>query len=536
MVFTLTANMMQFIFAGTLLAGTQAFAPAFIAKTTRSPLTKVYGSYDELEKNLLASGTPYVDFNLIVGKLSENGGTPWTSVIGLGTPPQELKFMIDTGTLNTWVTSSECKTEACLVHNSFESASSTTFLPKSDPPKVVSFGPWGDMTVVNGSDVVWLDLESEQQASLQEGVDIMLSTNYTGEQFKSLVCDGGMAVPSKHDPKATALLEALTAQGFIKNSVASFYFDPSKGTGECRMGSLNTDRFDKETMQTLPLIKPSIDELDYLWTVNLDAFVIGNKAVANNIEFALDTGASWFKGGCGIISTIVNGITKNGLLPTRLTYAKQLASYPEISLQISGRTYKLTPQQYFLKVEEEWVLGFHHLDGLDDQMLLVGSTFLETIYSAFILGESRSDSQVILALPKGYHEDENVAASFDIENSEWKNEFGSTLQIGPIAAEGTFSGYYKSSTGATGVYPVVGVADPNPVGNSQAVSFSVTWRSLEGDYDPSWHFVSGFTGLVQKDESGQQTLKTVYLLQQNSSVDVEAYMATAVYPSTFTRT
>jgi hypothetical protein len=73
----------------------------------------------------------------------------------------------------------------------------------------------------------------------------MLATKYSGEQFKELACDGGMAVPSTPDYKATALLEALKKEGIIKYRVASFYADPSKGgTGECRMGSLNTDRFD----------------------------------------------------------------------------------------------------------------------------------------------------------------------------------------------------------------------------------------------------------------------------------------------------
>jgi hypothetical protein len=534
MVLTLTAAMVQFLFTGTLLAaGTQAFAPTFIAKSThaRSPWTKLYGSSD-LEK--LASDTPFVEFDLTLGKLTENGGTPWTSVIGLGTPPQNLKFMIDTGTLNTWITSSDCQTDACLAHKAFDSARSTTFQLESKTPEDVDFGPWGTMTVLNGTDVARLDLE---HAPLN--VDIMLATKYTGEQFKELACDGGMAVPSTPDNEATALLEALKKEGIIKYGVASFYFNPSKGTGECRMGSLNTDRFDMKTMQVVDLIKNCEPAFDYLWTVNLDAFVVGNKAVAKNIQFVLDTGASWFKGGKGIIKTIVNNIT-DGTLPTRLTSEEQLADYPEISLHISGRTYTLTPVQYFLKVGEEWVLGFHHLKGLPDQMLLVGSTFLDTVYCAYDLGEDTSPSspRVILAMPKNddNNEDVNVAKSFDIGSSTWTNEFNSTLDIGPIADDGTFHGLYKSSTGATGVYPVVGVADPSPVGNSQAVSFSVTWRSLKGEYDPSWHFVSGFTGLVQNDKSGQQTLKTVYLLQQNADVNVEAYMATAVYPSTFIRT
>ena len=79
----------------------------------------------------------------------------------------------------------------------------------------------------------------------------------------------------------------------------------------------------------------------------------------------------------------------------------------------------------------------------------------------------------------------------------------------------------------------MGVADPYPIGSSQALSFSVSWRSLQSPYDPSWHWVSGFTGLLE-NVAGEDQIKTTYLLQQNT-VDVADYMATAVYPSTFKR-
>jgi len=80
----------------------------------------------------------------------------------------------------------------------------------------------------------------------------------------------------------------------------------------------------------------------------------------------------------------------------------------------------------------------------------------------------------------------------------------------------------------------MGVADPDPVGTTQAVSFSVTWRSLEGDPDPSWHWVSGFTGLLELVD-GEELIKSTYLLQQNATDAVPDWMATAVYPSTFKR-
>jgi hypothetical protein len=51
-----------------------------------------------------------------MGKFNNNGATPWISNIGLGSPAQPLRFMIDTGTMNTWITAAECDTDACLIH------------------------------------------------------------------------------------------------------------------------------------------------------------------------------------------------------------------------------------------------------------------------------------------------------------------------------------------------------------------------------------------------------------------------------------
>lgn len=116
----------------------------------------------------------------------------------------------------------------------------------------------------------------------------------------------------------------------------------------------------------------------------------------------------------------------------------------------------------------------------------------------------------------------------------WENEFGSTLAIDCPNDDGIFSGVYRSSTGATGVYPVVGIIDPAPVGNSAAVSFTVSWRSQQGPADPSWHWVSGFTGLL-RSQDGRDTIATTYLLQQNPVDNTPEWMATAVYTSTFTR-
>lgn len=81
-------------------------------------------------------------------------------------------------------------------------------------------------------------------------------------------------------------------------------------------------------------------------------------------------------------------------------------------------------------------------------------------------------------------------------NGSWINVFGSVVSLAQ-KENGVVIGTYTSTTGASGSYWVVGFTDPNPPanGNGQSLAFAILWRSFDGGTpDPSWHYVSGFSG------------------------------------------
>jgi hypothetical protein len=476
-----------------------------------------------------APTVPNVPFPLLRGAMSDNGATPWIATLGLGTPPLELRFMLDTGTLNTWITASACSTTACQLHNAFNPKRSSTYVPGRQPPTSVSFGPWGCMGVVLGNDTCHLQIEHEgtvRTVPLNEPLSIYLSVCYDGRQFAELDCDGGLAIPAIPSERPSSLLEQLKHQGLIEYAIASFHFDAVRGHGSCRMGAVDTCEFEPDTLNVLP-VEPLEGDLNYLWNVCLQRLECAGIEVTAGTPFVLDTGSSRFKGGKTVIDRLQAAITDNGQRRTAVTSEAALADYPDLNLTLNGLTYVLTPQQYFLRLSDSlWELGVHYLEGLPDELLLVGSVFLDTVYSIFYY-ETPTPGQRAVGLATPIFKKLSISGV-------WENEFGSTLEIGPVAEDGTFRGTYRSHTGATGVYPVMGVADPQPTSNNLAVSFSVTWRSLEGKPDPSWHWVSGFTGLLEEN-NGQEIMRTMYLLQQDATNAVADWMATAVYPSNFHR-
>ncbi len=92
----------------------------------------------------------------------------------------------------------------------------------------------------------------------------------------------------------------------------------------------------------------------------------------------------------------------------------------------------------------------------------------------------------------------------------WTNSYGSVMELQQLVG-GMVTGTYRSSTGSTGEYYVVGMADagdPTPE-LGQCVALAIYWRSFTGGKgDPSWHWVSGLSG--QLDVSG--AVPTLYLM------------------------
>ena len=134
------------------------------------------------------------------------------------------------------------------------------------------------------------------------------------------------------------------------------------------------------------------------WPVELKSMKFdGQEAKADITSLVFDTGSSYFKGPACVINALVKAATRGNTLPAYVSKEEELAAYPTITLEIGNQTYTLTPDQYFLQYNPEyWEIGIQVLDGMPEGMLLVGSMFLEHVYSVYDF----KTKKVGLALPK----------------------------------------------------------------------------------------------------------------------------------------
>lgn len=88
----------------------------------------------------------------------------------------------------------------------------------------------------------------------------------------------------------------------------------------------------------------------------------------------------------------------------------------------------------------------------------------------------------------------------------WQNEYGSQMSLN-VYSGGMVFGTYRSSTGSTGKYYVVGWQQPTEptTAAGQPVALAIEWHSISGGQgDASWNWTSGLSGQISIENNAQQ--------------------------------
>ncbi|MGQ9371899.1 pepsin-like aspartic protease [Azospirillum sp. A39] len=332
---------------------------------------------------LAASAAPGLVLPLSCGPYQNNGASPWSAELPVGSAGQSLKVSLDSGANFIWMTSSLCADGGNLCQHyggtQFQYQLSKSFRWVSQTAKPVDFGPWGTMTVKTGQDGIGMPGGRTVPATFY------LAENYTGSQFGQIDWDGGIGLPSGSayvDPSVSFFVADLMDAGIIDPAYPYIAFDtdPRTRIGTCRIGGVDPARFDGAAGIRMPW-QPytTYPGVEYIWTCKLDDYSVGGQSIARDKVFCLDSGSSEFKGDDTIMKATLELVRRMPVKPTvSLTLGTSTAGTP-------GRV-TVPPAIYDVLIEAGPDMGrvapqFTPL-GLQD-LVLVGSMMMDHFYTIY---------------------------------------------------------------------------------------------------------------------------------------------------------
>jgi hypothetical protein len=291
--------------------------------------------------------------------------------IEIGSSNTKMYVLIDTGASGTWVMGSNCKSKACLVHNTFDPSSSTTYKSTGD---VLDF-QYGSGTVsgVYGTDTLSL-----------AGFDINMKigvANITSDDFLGFPIDGILGF-SRAGQTSPGLMDALVSNKIITSKIFCIHLNRnSDGTndGEISFGAVDTSKY-TGSINYSPLAQD-----DGSWTIAIDKIAAGttNTGVTGAIAY-IDTGTSYAcvsASAAKLLHSVIPGSSTNSggywLVPcdTKIN----------LSFTFSGVTYNIPPEDWIASGSGDLCFSnFYPKNCLENENAwLLGDLFLKNVYTVF---------------------------------------------------------------------------------------------------------------------------------------------------------
>ncbi|RAL64682.1 hypothetical protein DID88_001714 [Monilinia fructigena] len=304
------------------------------------------------------------------------------SEITIGTPPQTFKVVLDTGSSNLWVPSTECGSIACYLHTKYDSSSSSTY-KKNGTSFEIRYGS-GSLSGFTSKDVMSIgDLKIKDQVFAE-------ATEEPGLAFAFGRFDGilGLGYDTISVNKIVPPFYSMIDQGLLDEPVFAFYLGDSTADAEgseAIFGGVNKDHYEGKITE-IPLRRKAY------WEVDLDAISFGDaKAELDNTGVILDTGTSLIALPTALAELLNKeiGAKKSWNGQYTVDCAKR-DSLPDLTFTLSGHEFPITPYDYILEIQESCISTIMGMDFPEPvgPLAILGDAFLRKYYSVYDLGKN----------------------------------------------------------------------------------------------------------------------------------------------------
>lgn len=302
------------------------------------------------------------------------------SEITIGTPPQNFKVVLDTGSSNLWVPSTECSSIACYLHSKYDSAASSSYKANGSDFEI-HYGS-GSLTGFVSQDTVTIgDLSIK-------GQDFAEATKEPGLAFAFGRFDGilGLGYDTLSVNGIVPPFYNMINQGAIDEPLFAFYLADESGESEATFGGINKDHISGD-ITWIPLRRKAY------WEVDLDSIAFGKDvAELEKTGVVLDTGTSLNVLPTALAEMLNKEIgAKRGYNGQYTIDCAKKSSLPDITFDLAGHKFPLNSNEYILEVQGSCLSTFQGMDFPEPTgpLVILGDAFLRRYYSIYDLGNNR---------------------------------------------------------------------------------------------------------------------------------------------------
>jgi saccharopepsin len=301
------------------------------------------------------------------------------STIEIGTPPQEFKVVMDTGSSNLWVPSRDCGSIACYLHSKYDHGESTTY-KKNGSDFAIQYGSGSLEGYISQDTVALGDLTIKNQLFAE-------ATNEPGLAFAFGRFDGilGLGYDTISVNKIPPPFYNMIDQGLLDEQVFAFYLSDTANSGtesEAVFGGVDENHY------TGPITKIPLRRKAY-WEVDLDAITFGDQtAEIESTGVILDTGTSLI----GLPSAFAELLNKEigakkGFNGQYTVDCKTRDTLPDLTFTLTGHNFTIDAHDYILEVQGSCISAFMGFDvpAPAGPLAILGDAFLRKWYSIYDL-------------------------------------------------------------------------------------------------------------------------------------------------------
>ncbi|ESW99655.1 hypothetical protein KL918_001411 [Ogataea parapolymorpha] len=301
--------------------------------------------------------------------------------IQLGTPGQSFKVILDTGSSNLWVPSSDCTSLACYLHTKYDHDESSTY-QKNGSSFAIQYGSGSLEGYVSQDTLTIGDLVIPKQ-------DFAEATSEPGLAFAFGKFDGilGLAYDTISVNRIVPPIYNAINLGLLDTPQFGFYLgDTSKSEqdgGEATFGGYDVSKYTGD-ITWLPVRRKAY------WEVKFSGIALGDEyAPLENTGAAIDTGTSLIALPSQLAEILNSqiGAEKSWSGQYQIDCDKR-DSLPDLTFNFDGYNFTISPYDYTLEVSGSCISAFTPMDlpAPIGPMAIIGDAFLRRYYSVYDLG------------------------------------------------------------------------------------------------------------------------------------------------------